>query len=86
METNTVAYELGYMFGAIVATLVTGGIIAAFPLIIGIKRGKKELGISGAVACFASAVSLGAPGVLLGIILAIIFVVIILIKSRKKHQ
>ena len=86
MEANTAAYELGLRVGALLASLIVGGFIAAFPLIIGIKRGEKGLGISGAVVCFLTAVSLGAIGALLSILFGIIFVVAIIIKSKENRS
>ena len=69
-----------FAFGAIIGSLLVGGITGAVPAICGAVKGKIGLGIGGFFACLAA-------GLLLGLILAIpmcaLFVFLIFKKDKK---
>lgn len=73
-------YNTGYAIGLILGSLLTGALFGLGPLITGNIKQQKSLGIAGFFACLVS-------GFILGIILAlpvcIIFIVLIMVKSKK---
>ena len=73
------AYFIGVIFGALFA----GGIIGLIPLILGINKGQKQLGIIGFACCIGGSFILG---LLLSIPIAIVFTVIILNKANSPSQ
>tara|TARA_Y100001970_G_scaffold222937_1_gene274374 strand:+ start:6955 stop:7191 length:237 start_codon:yes stop_codon:yes gene_type:complete len=73
------ANEAGYFVGVIFGALIMGAIIGLIPLILGINKGQKQLGIIGLVSCIVGSLILG---LFLSIPIAIVFTIIILTKSN----
>jgi len=67
-----------YFYYIIAGSLIFGAIIGLLPLVLGLKRGHRNLGI---IAWIATLVTAGLSP-LLGLIVAIVFLVIILLRPR----
>ena len=71
--------DAAYFVGVILGALFAGAIIGLIPLILGINKGQKQLGIIGFACCIGGSFILG---LLLAIPIAIVFTVIILKKFK----
>ena len=69
-----------YFYYILAAGFVFGLLIGAIPLILGMKKGKRNLGII----AFVLVAILGAFSPLLSILVAVIFTVVIIVKSKAK--
>ena len=69
-----------YFYYIILGQLIFGLLAGAVPLILGIKKGKRNLGIVGFIACAV----IGAVSPLLCVIVAVIFSIVIVVKSKAK--
>ena len=67
-----------YFYYIILGQLVFGLLAGAVPLILGIKKGKRNLGIVAFIACAV----IGAVSPLLCVIVAVIFSIVIVVKSK----
>ena len=76
-------YELGVATGFIIGALLMGAIMGAFPLTLGLIKGRKKLAIGGFVACLVGSLILG---LLLSVPLAILFVILIFVTERKSRE
>ena len=69
-----------YFYYIILGQLVFGLLVGAIPLILGVKRGKRNLGIIAFFVCV-----IGAVSPLLCVLLAVIFSIVIIVKSKAKE-
>ena len=69
-----------YFYYIILGQLVFGLLVGAIPLILGVKRGKRNLGIISFFVCV-----IGAVLPLLCVLLAVIFSIVIIVKSGAKE-
>jgi len=73
--------DMAELIGLIVGALVSGALVGAIPLILGLRRERKNLAIMGFISCIVGSLILG---LLLSVPLCIIFVLLILFTKGNK--
>jgi len=75
--------DIAYLIGAIVGAIIMGGIVGAIPLILGLRRERKNLAIMGFISCIVGSLILD---LFLSVPLCIIFVLLILFTKGNKPE